>query len=94
MYLRPLTHARGDANTMLIAWASGYTTMPQTTSNYIHHQIDQAFPIFLAYIEKHGKAWIRGYQFSPLRMMVDYTKRTTPIIIGTLADAEDVPTLI
>ena len=25
----------------------------------LHHQIDQAFPIFLARIEKHGKAWVR-----------------------------------
>ena len=26
----------------------------------LHHQIDQAFSIFLAYIEKHGKTWVRG----------------------------------
>ena len=24
----------------------------------LHHQIDQAFPIFLACVEKHGKAWV------------------------------------
>ena len=26
----------------------------------LHHQIDQAFPIFLAYVEKHGKAQAQG----------------------------------
>ena len=33
----------------------------------LHHQIDQAFPIFLALVEKHGQAWVRGYYLpSPL----------------------------
>ena len=27
----------------------------------LHHHIDQVFPIFLAYIEKYGKAWVQGY---------------------------------
>ena len=31
------------------------------TSSF-NHQIDQAFPIFLAcaFVEEHGKAWVRG----------------------------------
>ena len=28
----------------------------------LHHQIDQAFLIFLECIEKHGKAWVRGQE--------------------------------
>ena len=27
----------------------------------LHHQINLAFPIFLTYVEKHEKAWLRGY---------------------------------
>ena len=26
-----------------------------------HHKIDQAFSLFLAYVEKAEKAWVRGY---------------------------------
>ena len=34
-------------------------TMADTSS--LHHQINQAFLIFLAYVEKLGKAWVQGY---------------------------------
>ena len=40
---------------------------PQTVAEMVadtsslHHQIDQAFPIFLMCIEKQGKAWVQGY---------------------------------
>ena len=30
----------------------------------LRHQIDQAFPNFLVYVEKHGETWVRGYQVS------------------------------
>ena len=32
-------------------------------ANHVHYvmKINQAFPIFLVYVEKHGKAWVRGY---------------------------------
>ena len=37
------------------------------------YQIDQAFLIFLAYVEKHGKAWVGGYLLLPLPLPVGYT---------------------
>ena len=32
-------------------------------ANHVHYvmKINQALPIFLVYVEKHGKAWVRGY---------------------------------
>ena len=34
-------------------------------TNHVHYviKINQAFLIFLVYIEKHGEAWVRGYLF-------------------------------
>ena len=37
-----------------------------TDTSSLHHQIDQAFLMFFVYIEKHGKAWVRGYVESSL----------------------------
>ena len=33
-------------------------------ANHVHYvmKINQAFPIFLVYVEKHGKAWVGGYE--------------------------------
>ena len=39
-----------------------YAEICNCASNCIrlHHQIDQAFLILLTYVEKYGKAWVRG----------------------------------
>ena len=35
-------------------------------TNHIHYvtKINQTFPIFLAYVEKHGEAWVQGLRYS------------------------------
>ena len=52
MYLRPLTraiHHVAKAMTTLFAWKSVH---PHLHCIQLRHQIDQAFPIILAYVEK------------------------------------------
>ena len=53
-----------------------FVQMVADTSS-LQHQIDRAFPIFLAHVEKQGKAWIRGYNRC---MSLDRTNSITSVV--------------
>ena len=60
----PPTRPRNGHDGHMTKWVSEWAEIRNCASNCVrlHHQIDQAFLIFLAYVEKHGKAWVqRGY---------------------------------
>ena len=49
-----LGHCFGHVVKCMGEWAKVHSCIQ------VHHQINQAFPIFLVYVEKHGKAWAWG----------------------------------
>ena len=62
-YLHPLTHAMSVVMIRHMTNIVGeWVEIRNRTSSHIrlHHQIDQIFPIFLVYVENHGKAWVEG----------------------------------
>ena len=61
VYLRPFAHTFSHvahAMTTTLRGRVGGDTQPYVSNCVrLHHKIDQ---VFLAYIEKHGKAWVQG----------------------------------
>ena len=66
-------------------------------ANHVHYvmKINQAFPIFLVYVEKHGKAWVRGYRQHTLELLngsvylsqfLQQIQPTTSPSLGTTVD--------
>ena len=63
MYLNTLVHAVSHmSNHDHTHYVGEWVEIHNCASNRvrIHRQIDQAFRIFLTYVERHGKAWVRG----------------------------------